>query len=434
MSDFATHLRTVHFTLILACVITIVSLIGGVETEVERAHRQLHKVTRIKSEWDTWLPRWAGEEARALEASGINQWTKVPSSIHVCIPNVRNWQFPLQGAPLQFSFSIQGKGERVFADAVRKVDGTLRFYSRVEQWPGTLDDFKVFWNSVNKIYVRIVERVEPNLYLVHADGNMDSYRWTNPCAASASSLDLQYRGDAKACSERVSQKWAGPLFCGESSHEKITVAVPVVVREERVLSNLRSWLADNYKLQAAGVGFEKDFAALNKVTAHYALLPFNNAQLILEGELQRSGERIQLVGLNLPLITLAVTTVGIIVAIQFYFWLHLRQFQPSGKDAEVAWVGLYDNLFARAITLGTGLGLPLGTLIFVMIDRRSWWILLPVIVSLVIAFFSFPLLWKLPYVPIRSCWAFSVIWKDFWRCTAIAWRTRFTSRQHRPKK
>jgi hypothetical protein len=211
------------------------------------------------------------------------------------------------------------------------------------------------------------------------------------------------------------QKLTGQQFCGDIPNETITVTVPVVVREEHGLSNLRSWLVHEYNLQAAGVGFEKDFAALSKVTAHYALLPLPQAMLVLEAELQRSGERVQLVGLNLPLKMLSLTTVLIILAIQLYFWLHLRQFQPSGKDTEVAWVGLYNNFWARAITLGTGLLLPWVTIVFVMIVRFSWWSLIPVIVSAVIAFFSFPLLWKLPCVPIRSRWAFSVIWKDFWR-------------------
>ena len=273
---------------------------------------------------------------------------------------------------------------------------------------------------MNKIYVRIVEKVDPNLYLFHVDGKEDSYRWTNPCTANTSSLDLQYRGDANACSKRVPQKLAGQLFCGESSHEKITVAVPVVVREERVLSNLQSWLADNYKLQAAGVGFEKDFAALNKVTAHYASLPFNNAQLILEGELQRSGERVQLVGLNLPLKMLSITTVFIILTIQIYFWLHLRQFQPSDKDAEIAWIGLYDNSVARWGTIVTGVVLPVGTTIYVMFARSSLLNLVVVIFSVLFAFLSLPLLWKLPtrgrsrYVPIRTQWDFSAAWRKLW--------------------
>jgi len=87
MPDFSTHLRTVHFTLILACMVTFVLLTGGAGTEVERAHQQLLRVIQIRSEWNLWLHRWALEEAKWLEAAGINRWTSVPSNINVCIPS-----------------------------------------------------------------------------------------------------------------------------------------------------------------------------------------------------------------------------------------------------------------------------------------------------------------------------------------------------------
>src|SRR5262249_42584516 len=122
MPDFSTHLRTVHFTLILACVITFVSIIGGAGTEVDRAHQQLLQVIKIRSEWERWLSRWALEEAKGLETAGVNQWTNVPSSLSICIPGTRNWEFQLRGSPLQFLLLVQKKAQRVFANAVRKVN------------------------------------------------------------------------------------------------------------------------------------------------------------------------------------------------------------------------------------------------------------------------------------------------------------------------
>ena len=166
-------------------------------------------------------------------------------------------------------------------------------------------------------------------------------------------------------------------------------------------------LATVSKIQAAGVGFEKDFAALNKVTTHYAELKLPQAQLVLEAELQRSGERVQLVGLNLPLKMLSLTKVAIILAIQSYFLLHLSQFQPSQKDAEIAWVGLYDNIYARLITLVTAVVLPVITTLYVLYERFSPLNLVAAIVSALLAFWSYRWLWQLPthvrlrYVPIQ---------------------------------
>jgi len=409
MPDFATHLRTVHFTLILACVVTFVSLIGGVGTEIERAHQQLLKVIQIKTDWSFWLNRWALEETKWLEKKGIIQWINMPSVIRVCIPNAQNWEFNLRGSPLQFFFTTPNGVHRVLAYAVRKSDGNLYFFSDTEQWPVTLDDFKTFWNLGDKVLVQIVERVDPDLYFIPTNGAETSYSWTAPCAANnTSSLVLRHRRSDDICSQRVLHKLQGQVFCGDIPKNPITVAVRVGIRDQRVSNNPRSWLVNDYSLQAAGTGFEKDFAALSKVTTHYGSLPLNQAMLILEAELQRSGERVQLIGLNLPLKMLSLTAVFIIVAIQLYLLLHLRQFQLSNKEAEIAWVGLYDNIIARLITLATAVVLPVCTVIYVvMLARFSWLNLVAVIGSALVAALSCPWLWKLPtrvrlgYVPIQ---------------------------------
>jgi hypothetical protein len=431
MPDFSTHLRTVHFTLVLACVITIASIMGEVGTEVERAHQQLLKVIQITKDWNLWLNQWAREEAGELVKAGIDQWTKVPSSINVCLPSPQNWQFQLRGSPLQFYFEVQRRGQvRVLANAVRKSDGTLPFYPPAEPWPVTLDDFKAFWDSVHHIIFQAVDRIEPTLYFVHTGGAVDDHVWTTtPCdATSSSSLDLQWRDD-KVCSARVRgvPQLTEEFFCGDIPKKPITIAVPVVIRNQPVWSNLRSWLVNKYNLQAAGVGFEKDFTALSKVTTHYAELKLPQVQLVLEAELQRSGERVQLVGLNIPRKILSLATVFIILGLQVYLWLHLWKFQPSDKDTEVAWIALYDNRVARIATLVTGVILPFGTIIYVMctyfffLNVTTAIHITAVILSIWLAYRSSPLLWQLPtrarfrYVPVHSRWAFSVIWKDFWR-------------------
>jgi hypothetical protein len=108
--------------------------------------------------------------------------------------------------------------------AVRKVNGDLQFYASTErQWPVTLDDFKAFWNSVNDMTIEIVEKVDPHLYFVHAEGTEDSYQWTPPCVLNNSAIDLQYRRDDKVCSKRVVQQLPGQVFCGDIPNENTTV-------------------------------------------------------------------------------------------------------------------------------------------------------------------------------------------------------------------
>jgi hypothetical protein len=188
-----------------------------------------------------------------------------------------------------------------------------------------------------------------------------------------------------------------PLFCADIPDEKATVAVPVAIREDRMWDNLRSWLAREYRLQITAGGFDKDFAELNKVTSAYAELPLDKATTILDAEVQRSGERVQVIGLTLPLRTLSLTAAGIIVLVQLYMLLHLQQFPLLASVTErIAWMPVYDNLWARLTTIMTGALLPVATCIYAMVTHSSWWNVATLIVSVIVAVRSGPLFWQLP--------------------------------------
>src|SRR5882724_1690093 len=398
MADLPTHVRTVHLTLILVCVVTMVSLGGVSPTELDRAQKQMRHITQIKAEWSQWLNRWGLEQVQSLERKGIRQGSGAPTGIHVCDPGIGNWSFQLKGSPMQFLLSVRGTGELVFANAVKKVTGDLQFYSPTQSWPATLEDFKTFWDSAIAIRVRTIENVSPTVHFISADGVDSTYAWAPPCASSSRGLDLQFQGD-RIYSKRVLQQFTEHLFCGDIPNEPATVAVPVAIREDRASGSLRSWLVQEYHLQAAAVGFDKDFAELNKVTAPYMLLPLDRAALVLDAEVQRSGERVQLIGLTLPLRTLSLTAAGIIMLVQLYLFLHLQQFQSPASDTErIAWVALYDNVFARLVTLATGVLLPITTCIYVTTAHFSYWNLAFLLVSFMMAVCSVPLFWQLPHV------------------------------------
>jgi hypothetical protein len=163
--------------------------------------------------------------------------------------------------------------------------------------------------------------------------------------------------------------------------------------------NLRSWLTREYRLQIAAVGFDTDFAEHNKVTAPYRELSLDRATAVLDAEVQRSGERVQVIGLTLPLRTLSLTATGIIVLVQLYMLLHLQQIHLLASDTErIAWVALYDNVLARVMTILTGALLPAATCIYATITHFSLWNVAALIVSVIVAVFSGPSFWQLPHI------------------------------------
>lgn len=194
-----------------------------------------------------------------------------------------------------------------------------------------------------------------------------------------------------------------PLFCADIPNEKITVAVPVTIGGDRVWESLRSWLTREYRLQIAAVGFDKDFAELNKVTAPYIELSLDRATSVLDAEVQRSGERVQVIGLTLPRRTLSLTAAGIIMLVQLYMFLHLQQFQLLVSDTErIAWVALYNNVWARLMTIGTGALLPVATCMYATTTHFSYWNAAFLVVSFILAVRSGLSFWQLPHIYDRA--------------------------------
>lgn len=400
MTDFATHLRTVHFTLVLVCVVTIISLHGVSPGELDQAQEQMRQIRQIKSEWSEWITRWSYDQVHGLEKMGIDPGGSVPSAIHVCSDDGRNWDFQLRGSPMTFLMSVQGENEqRGFANAVRKVNGDLQFYSLTDSWPNTLKEFKDFWDSATNGHmgVRIVQSVERKVHFLSSNDTDSVAEWTPPCSTQSSGLDLQLRRTDKVCPEWVQQRVGGSVFCATVPNEKRIVAVPVTFRDSRIWEGPRSWLVKHYSLPNSATGFVQDFRELNRITALYIDLPIDRVAEILNAEIQRSGERVQMLGLTFSLKVLSQAAAGIIMVVQMYFVLHLRQFRLLAPDKDqIAWVALYNNNYARFLTIATGMILPAATCVYATNAHFSYFNGICTLIGIVLAAGSAPLLWQLP--------------------------------------
>ena len=152
-----------------------------------------------------------------------------------------------------------------------------------------------------------------------------------------------------------------------------------------------------FSLRTAGGKFEDEFAALNKVTKHYQELNFQDAYQILSAELERSGERIEFLGLKFPERVISTWGTAIIVVIQVYFWLHLRTFHarmtPTDPGLNLAWIGLYPDLLPRIVSVVSASALPSGVA-FCLVIQSGWspWILALWILGLLPSCGSFKLI------------------------------------------
>jgi hypothetical protein len=122
-------------------------------------------------------------------------------------------------------------------------------------------------------------------------------------------------------------------------------------------------------------GVTTTFSALHQVTKDYQELELRKVERILGAELQRSGDRVEFLGLKFPERVISTWGAAIIVGIQFYFWLHLRtlysRITPTDHGLNLAWIGLYPNVLARIISLASACALPFGVT-FYLVVQSGW--------------------------------------------------------------
>jgi hypothetical protein len=99
---------------------------------------------------------------------------------------------------------------------------------------------------------------------------------------------------------------------------------------------------------------------------------------ILGAELQRSGDRVEFLGLKFPERVISTWGAAIIIGIQLYFWLHLRilhlRMTPTGSGLDLAWIGLYSDFLSHVVLLASACALPLGVILYgLYLTIRSGW-------------------------------------------------------------
>src|SRR5882672_10018923 len=147
MSDFMSHMRAVHFALVVVCAVALGSLYGGTPSEAEVAKRQLQQVLQIKSAWNSWLEEWSHEQIESLrnretiDGLPAKQWVNVPSSLTTCTPT-GNWQFKLMGAPMRFYLVFRNSSSKELADILKREDGQLIVIPSEDKWPNSLEEFR----------------------------------------------------------------------------------------------------------------------------------------------------------------------------------------------------------------------------------------------------------------------------------------------------
>jgi hypothetical protein len=129
----------------------------------------------------------------------------------------------------------------------------------------------------------------------------------------------------------------------------------------RIIEPLRLRLNLHHRFGRPGK-FESSFALLDQLSVNIQDLRLDSLRRVLESEQTRKADSFEVIGIKFPSETTKWAGFVVLCGIQLYLWLLLRS-QPTAlaqksSGEEVAWVGIYESLGARALVFTTTVPLP----------------------------------------------------------------------------
>lgn len=362
--DFVEHLRTVHFLMVSLSAALIIIVAGSRDRHVANA---LSQATEIADFSDRWQDVRSALFAQAVRQSGLKIDDREIDTVFV----LKSARFSMQRTGVQFSIPPTE-------------------YTKYEAWkikgpdmsagPRTLAEFRNWWQALRAgLTIRI-----PDL---ESASTRDRYRCDaeikdpNDAVHVMARTNCELVGMMAFISERVILK--GELHfhhLGNDDTVFLYGELPVKgvstkgTLEEQILE---IYVGDQWPLKSVLLkedsmkaifgdwktgDFESAFPELAAVSSDLNNIPLKSLPSRLADLQPKGTENIEAVGIKLP--SEQVTRWGLVVllAAQFYFWLHLHEFSlkvdGTSPGLDVAWIGVYRSRAALCVNVVSACAIP----------------------------------------------------------------------------
>jgi hypothetical protein len=406
LKDLAEHLRLVHFTLIATSVAILAAMLLDPADQLSRAIRELDEIATLRSEWNAMIDAgtagrdgWVFDRASARVAqevgtgraiAGIAGWSPLDDRWYVDA----ELMMPDGTRPVRVQAElIRWKCCRPDTTAFSRQLEPLSDDERQKQTIGSLSDFEAWWNglaTIHRIDVRepldsfVVEQVKPawdspssGFHLVadnqrflgrvtlrppSSQPSAGTYRVSERTAKEYSVRDLPKQFDALDVFRAYADQYI-PADVHDGP------AQPTLDHRSIGLATRQQFIAFNPQAELAALGsqhwkpgtFAESFPDLADTTQNIRTLGFTDLSAVLAAEQKRTGEKLEVVGIKLPLEALGRWGILILISIQIYFAMHLYAFLERTRDKatpSVAFVGLYPYRACRIAFYCSSILLP----------------------------------------------------------------------------
>lgn len=415
--DIVQHLRTVHFSLIAACVGLYILVTAGRSPEFDAALNQLDQIARVTAKWDEAWVQTAAEGAVPDGDFAFDQltpvfrleagqaWTILPLPPALLALAGEDGTDPLDpDGPLWSRLKRAARWNPAMPQPRRD-----RFAPEIDELripaPVSLRDFEAFWNgllgqtvgvSVAETHIGWLAGPEPAMLGAYPFGQ------PGPDAPVVVMRLEPIVDDATRTMWQVeTEDWpVGHHFVGHVDLADPTLGAllrqhgaagpaqetplalqpgrPPPARPGRV-ETLAAVARSEHDLQTlfieqAGVAWQPgsfafNFPELSAVTAGNDALYLDKVRAFVESRARQAEDKVALFGIDVPLAMVSLWGGPLLLVAQFYFLLHLRSLRrildadPAAKLAP--WIGVYTDIVARGTTAATAVLLPPAALFLV---------------------------------------------------------------------
>jgi hypothetical protein len=338
-TDYVEHLRTVHFSLVAASVVLIVLSSSRSQTEVQIALTQIQQIGEFSHDFD---PNWFVEYVpTVVEGRGLTWGAAHPQVGDADTFQVRSNE---RGKPIDFEVPFQF-GSNNWLLRIKKRErwsaggGELKqLPSELSGKPEKLRDFRIMWDTSRdgELELDLPAMLGDTAYcfagpVVSSEAHLTFKRTRIPYEATLSmhvysDLELDSLKEKHPDEFPVKDKFCyTALIKGKPYYDSIlTIPVesfdflPYDGQSALILHTRPGW-------DWRHGSFDIAFRQLSQITKDYEELDMASIEKILAGEVKRTGESFEAVGIKFPGENTTRWGTLIILGILVYLWIHLRE-------------------------------------------------------------------------------------------------------------
>lgn len=388
LSEALKHLRFVHFTLVIGATALFITQSLETSTRTERAHDDSKAILRITQSWERFSP--ASLALHRLRRSNptynfdavVGQYAIPTDSLGPLNSSDNDVESRLRPCLVLELYSDQ-----VF-QLSRYHDGKPAWKSRSYKW--TLADFRRIWDEIEAEFDLsvILEINETATVTINRNGDVVTAQavMTGPLELDVEVMDYCLDGWAYARLSRK-YKWKNEAtsthyLIAKLPDDKLGTAVHATIHVSAVLEdriNLQEEIIAAIDTTWRTGSFSDTFRDIDSVSQNLGSISLDDLEKHLYALRQQEGERLTLVGLEIPANVIHRYGPIFLLAVQCYFVLHYRKFASLLSMCDQArnfpWIGVYDDRPSRIVFIITVTVLPAVVSTYVMwtgISSEDW--------------------------------------------------------------